>query len=778
MRISILSLQDRLSVIKKDWAAGSNQVSEHHEYIFRQKDKESTVCRENLSCEYTTVEYAPAWLKGVVDEPLVNAIDHFVRCYQKTPAKLAGIANVTEIRVTFEQDGRIRIFNNGPGVEVQYHKIAGMYVPQHIFGNLYQGENLEKSTSSITGGTNGLGAKLANCFSTEFIVETVDNNMNKYYVQRWTDHMHKVEDPVIIDLNSAQGKRLPAAKTCSHTTLSMAPDYNGIFKQDITTAYATLHDVILTRVVFASAYVNYVNKIYGNKQQIKIIYNNLLIDINGAADIGALMFPGSKLIYDVIKPNLLSTPVAHTYKYPWEIGVVITDSAQSSGISNINGIVVQKGKHLKHIQNQIVTSVKNSMAKLLSDNDSKFKLSSSIITDHIFIILNSQIPNPSWTGQRKDVFDITDIKLLNGYIVGKEILIAVESAIRDFIIDEVLGKKTTASKTKYEKYHGAKYAHGATGKKCKLLLAEGDSAMNHLFAGISNRIGFDYYGIISLGGVIINARKKCKYIETKSKKHFSSVKNIFFNAFLEVTGLNPKCRYDPNTPTYPAEMKKLKYGGVIAFVDQDLDGIGNIFGLILNMFEYFWPCLLNAGFVTRADTPIKRAYPKAGGKIIEFYTDLEYDKWVSSLHVADSQLILNIASNDTPAALSKYRIKYYKGIGTHERDEIIQIFTNMGKHLYTYYLDEQSHQLFEVYYGIDADLRKDELRRPIMRLSNEIILSQINTLRISCTNYLRTDANYYRKDNLERKLDRAIDGMNQSSRKIYYGSYKVFTGNQ
>jgi DNA topoisomerase II len=49
----------------------------------------------------------------------------------------------------------------------------------------------------VTGGRNGFGAKLANIFSTEFIVETADSKSKLMYKQRWRDNMGVREEPVI-----------------------------------------------------------------------------------------------------------------------------------------------------------------------------------------------------------------------------------------------------------------------------------------------------------------------------------------------------------------------------------------------------------------------------------------------------------------------------------------------------------------------------------------------------------------------------------------------------
>lgn len=49
----------------------------------------------------------------------------------------------------------------------------------------------------VTGGRNGYGAKLANIFSTEFIIETCDGSRQKRYKQVFNDNMSKKGSPKI-----------------------------------------------------------------------------------------------------------------------------------------------------------------------------------------------------------------------------------------------------------------------------------------------------------------------------------------------------------------------------------------------------------------------------------------------------------------------------------------------------------------------------------------------------------------------------------------------------
>lgn len=49
----------------------------------------------------------------------------------------------------------------------------------------------------MTGGRNGYGAKLANIFSTKFVVETCDGKRRRRYKQTFSKNMGKKGEPVI-----------------------------------------------------------------------------------------------------------------------------------------------------------------------------------------------------------------------------------------------------------------------------------------------------------------------------------------------------------------------------------------------------------------------------------------------------------------------------------------------------------------------------------------------------------------------------------------------------
>lgn len=69
--------------------------------------------------------------------------------------------------------------------------------PRPLAGHLLTSSNYNDDQKKVTGGRNGYGAKLANIFSREFIVETSDSAEGKKFKQTFRNNMTEVGKPVI-----------------------------------------------------------------------------------------------------------------------------------------------------------------------------------------------------------------------------------------------------------------------------------------------------------------------------------------------------------------------------------------------------------------------------------------------------------------------------------------------------------------------------------------------------------------------------------------------------
>lgn len=101
-------------------------------------------------------------------------------------------------------------------------------MPELIFGELLTGSSFDDEEEKVTGGRNGLGrmklfgssptgAKLANIFSTEFIVETASSEYGKKFNQVFKNNMTSRSTPKITN------------STTDYTRITFCPDLVQLF---------------------------------------------------------------------------------------------------------------------------------------------------------------------------------------------------------------------------------------------------------------------------------------------------------------------------------------------------------------------------------------------------------------------------------------------------------------------------------------------------------------------------------------------------------------------
>ena len=177
-----------------------------------------------------------------------------------------------------------------------------------------------------------------------------------------------------------------------------------------------------------------------------------------------------------------------------------------------------------------------------------------------------------------------------------------------------------------------------------MILTEGDSAKALAISGFV--IGRDYFGVFPLKGKLLNVRDV-------SLKKVST--NTEINNIMKILGLNFNM-YDKETDKQKRLQilkEKLRYGRVLIFTDQDVDG-SHIKGLVINFFHSLWPELLELNtFIISLATPIVKI--TKGKKVKSFYTLTEFDDWKK----------LNEKG---------WKVKYYKGLGTSTSKEAKEYF--------------------------------------------------------------------------------------------------------
>jgi DNA topoisomerase II len=680
-------------------------------------DKVDTDCwifKDN-SIKLCNIEYV-AGLYKIFDEVLVNSIDHATRCYIDP-----GCTNkVTKIKVTIA-DNTISVFNDGEGIPVAIHKEHKMYIPEMIFGNLRSSSNYDDDEKKVTGGKNGYGAKLTNIFSTEFTIETFDSIKKKKYIQTFSNNMSKKSKPTITKLT--KGK--------PYTKITFTPDLKQFFKMNkLTPDFISL---LKKRVYDASICTDKNVSVYFNDE--KITCNSL--------DKYAKFFSEymDETVYESIDDR-------------WEIAVGINNISQFGQVSFVNGIQTLKGgEHVNEAAKVIAKKIQSHIKSKGYKRNKKIKVTQQHLKDNMFIILRSTIENPSFNSQIKEFlttppkifgskFSVSEKFIEN--LVKKTSLVERALKLGEYRASISITKGSSKKQSTLRGIHKLDDANKAGTKdamKCTLILTEGDSAKTLAVSGFSV-IGRDYFGAYPLKGKILNVRgMKLNDIAKKP-----GIMELF-----KIIGLKFGM-FGKGTKTIEEKTQilkdKLRYGRIMIFTDQDVDG-SHIKGLFMSLIHALFPeCFELEDFIISLATPIVKILK--GKKVIkEFYTESDYENWMKKTKAKG------------------WKSKYFKGLGTSTTKDAKEYFKDFeDKKIVMNCNDEESNKAIILAFCKEkgsANLRKEWLkgydRNNVLDQSIKIVSANdfVNKELIAFSNY-----------SCERAIPSIVDGLKPSTRKIIY----------
>ena len=665
-------------------------------------------------------------LYKIFDEIIVNASDHSIRVVQKDMDN-----KVSMIKVNINAElNEISVYNNGDGIPIAIHPEEKIYIPEMIFANLLSSGNYDKDEEKIVGGKNGFGAKLTNIYSTKFILETVDHITKKKYVQEFADNMKTISAPVIT-----------SCSTKPYTKITFYPDLKR-FKMD------KLDDDILAlmykRVYDLTAITDKSVSVFLNDEKLEYKEFEKYIDL----------YIGDKT----------TTPRIYEYcNERWEVAVCASSDEEFEQVSFVNGVCTFKGgKHVEYISQHIA----NRVHKLLAEKKrNKVEVKAEHIKKNMFLFLRCSVVNPAFDSQTKEYMttamkdfgskcEISDKfieKMSKSDIIEKSLLLSQHKNLIDVIKTDT---KRTGGKLRIKKLDDAEFAGTNEGYKCTLILTEGDSAKATAIDGLSvvdNR----YYGVFPLKGKLLNVREATAK-QLIENEEIINIQKIMGLQVYEGNGSSEKKVYN--------DVRELRYGHIMIFTDQDKDGF-HIKGLLMNFINYFWAelskipdfiCSLPTPLLKVLDTKIAAKKKNQNNVIIEFYSDIDYNKWLED------------DNNNLLISTKKYDVKYFKGLGTSSAQEAKEYFKKYNENVIKYYstgdVCDKSIKL-----GFDknfADQRKDWLGN---YTGTVLDFKQKN---VSYAEFINRELIHFSVEDCVRSIPSMVDGLKPSQRKILYSAFK------
>lgn len=524
----------------------------------------------------------------------------------------------------------INIWDNG-GIPVVKHTEHKEWIPEMIFSNLKAGSNFDDSEERSWAGTNGVGSTLTNIYSKEFTVSTCDGK--NHYTQTFSNNMRK--------RTTAKIKK----STKGFTEINYLVDFDKFELKGIDDD----HFKMLEKRVYDIAACN---------TSLKVYFNGKLINFKGFDDYIKLYT--SDFFYESKKDKT------------WSLGIALSESGfQQVSFANSTD-TYDGGTHVEYIMKQIQVSLIEYFQK-----KHKVEVKPSELRNHMFLFLDSTIINPSFSSQTKEKL-ITEIKDFGSTfeVPTKLIQSILKSEIVNSILDWIQQKKNAEDsklqrdlnkklgKIKVEKLIDAK---GKDRWKCSIGLFEGDSAIS----AFRKYRTPDTMGAFALKG---------KFVNVSEMTNQKLVQNDEVVNLMAAIGLKLGQTID---------LKSLRYGRVLFYVDADVDG-NSIAALLLNFFYKYWPDMFDRRMVYKVETPIVVAIPRAKTKKkVLFYTQTEYNVWSEK--------------ND----LKQFEIKYKKGLAALVDDEYQDIINTPRLTLIT--KDDVSDKSLDIWFGKSSDLRKIEL---------------------------------------------------------------------
>ncbi|CAE6176893.1 unnamed protein product [Arabidopsis arenosa] len=535
-------------------------------YLGSTKEQTQTVfVYENGEMVKREVNFVPAFLR-IIDEILINAADN----KQRDPC-------MDSLRVFIDDEkGKIRIYNSGSGIPVIISDNE-YYIPHILFGRILATSVIhDDNEKKITGGRNGLGAKLTNIFSSEFKIETADGE-NKF-TKVFRNNMKDEDDHLISSCKD------------TFTQISFTPDLQ---KLNMKCFGESVVSLIRKRVLEVANFL-------GNS--VKVELNGVHIPSISFTNYVGLYLNSSK------EPDPLPRIAEEFNVDGWDVCVTSSDG-EFQQFSFVNSVAtINGGTHVDYVTSQLT----NHIVEIAKRKNKNTHLKTHVLMSHLWVFVNARIDNPTFDFPKREKLTSEQSSFISK---GELSEVFLKKVAKSAVVEKLLSLATFKQRLTIENLVDANHAGGDLSQKCTLILTEGDSAKALPMVGMS-ALNRNLYGVYPLRGKLINVKKASEARITKNKV----IRDI-----MEIIGLKKCYKKYKNT-------KSLRYGRLMIMTDQDHDGT-HIKGLIINLFHTFWPSLLelSPSFIVEFITPLVKATQHETHRIERIYSNPAYNNWSKTI---------------------------------------------------------------------------------------------------------------------------------------------------
>ncbi len=588
---------------------------------------------------------------------------------------LAGYA--TEVSVTMQEDGGIKVCDNGRGIPTDVHPKTKKSTVETVLTVLHAGGKFGDSGYKVSGGLHGVGSSVVNALSSKLFVKVFrDGNV---YEQEYERGVPKYSLKVT-------GK---TDKT--GTEITFYPD-DTIF-QSISFNYDTIldrlrHAAYLTKGIKTSLHDQKNNQKYGFYFEggIQSYVKHLNV---GKEVVDEDIFYVDKTLND----SQIEISLQYTDAYSETI------KAFANNVLNPDG-----GTHLTGFRASLTRVINDYARKQGLLKEKEENLSGEDTREGLTAIILVKLPDPQFEGQTKNKLGNPEVRgyveqVMNEYfnyyleehpavarkIVGKALLAARarkaaraarENILRKGILDgaSMPGKLADCS--------------NKDPKESELYLVEGDSA------GGSAKTGRDSksQAILPLRGKVLNVER------ARLDKMLANNEIV---SLIKALGVNIEESFD---------MKGLRYDRIIIMTDADVDG-SHIATLLMTFFFRYMRPIIEGGHLYLAKPPLFELVNQGRKSSVYIYDENELDDVIDKAIEKRKKENLKINKEDERFKQAGFiEQKRYKGLGEMDGEQLFNTTMDPDKRVLIQVRIEDAEKadaIFNKLMGVEVELRKN-----------------------------------------------------------------------
>ena len=571
-------------------------------------------------------------LHHLIFEVLDNSVDEAI----------AGFAN--EVRITFNKDNSIEVFDNGRGIPIDNHPEYNKPAIELIMEHLHSGGKFDSKSYKISGGLHGVGLSVVNALTEWMLVEI--NRDGVCYKQKYSRGV-RASDPEITHTGNS----------LTSTKIIFYPD-SEIFEFNPDGRIFNIYTVInrVRELAFLTPSTRFIIYDKFTEEEEEFYYKGGLREF-----INYLNKDRQPLHEKIIIINDFQELEDNSKVYV-DIAIQYNQSYQTNILTYANTInTIEGGTHLTGFKASLTRTLNSYIEKNLDKNLKEHVLSGSDTREGLSAIISVMLPDPQFESQTKIKLGNSEIRQIVSQIVTDRLTQFLEEnpqVAKKIVLKNINAKKAREAAQKARLSIRRKSALDSArmpGKladcssndpeKCEIFIVEGDSA------GGSAKQGRDrtYQAILPLRGKIINVEK------SRLDKIFQ---NNEIQAIIKALGVGVQ-----NVNEEEFKIENLRYHKIIIFCDADIDG-AHIKTLLLTFFFRYMRALIDEGYLYVAVPPLyKLSYRK---NQVYVYTDKEKEeKFEEFKNKYDLQKTDSI------------KVQRYKGLGEMNPDELYE--TTMRK---------------------------------------------------------------------------------------------------